>query len=188
MSLLPILWFHTRINLSKLIPFFSAILFSLWFTSQICFIKYSGIFPFILKTSNLSICLNFDSINSILKKGPKCANQSNRLDEWVTHFSVNLVYRIRIIARNYWNDSELRKNIMLRKMKSLTAGFKRIRKKSQKIGKIKIQEKHLLKIFINPKPGFEIRFWNLSFGFLRNKVGNHPIIPRPGLSRPKIGL
>ena len=154
----------------KIDSIFSAILFSLWFTSQICFIKYSGIFPFILKTSNLSICLNFDSINSILKKGPKCANQSNRLDEWVTHFSVNLVYRIRIIARNCWNDSELRKNIMLRKMKSLTAGFKRIRKKSQKIGKIKIQEKLLLKIFINPKPGFEIRFYFSDFSGIKSEI------------------
>ena len=142
----------------KIDSIFSAILFSLWFTSQICFIKYSGIFPFILKTSNLSICLNFDSINSILKKGPKCANQSNRLDEWVTQFSVNLFYRIRIIERNYWNDSELWKTIILHKMRSRTAGFKKIRKKkSKKIRKIKILEKLFLKIFINPK----IRFWNL---------------------------
>ena len=124
----------------------------------------------------MSICLNFDSINSTLKKGPKCANQSNRLDEWVTHFSVNLFYRIRIIARNYWNDSELRKKIYATQNEIPNRGFQENPKKSQKIGKIKIQEKLLLKIFINPKPGFEIRFWNLFFGFLRNKVENHPII------------
>ena len=123
MSLLPILWFHTRINLSKLIPFFLQYYFLCELLFKTDLIEYSGIFPFILKTSNLSICLNFDSINSILKKGPKCANQSNRLDERVTHFSVNLFYRIRIIERNYWNDSELQKTIILHKMKPKKSKF-----------------------------------------------------------------